>query len=136
MTANYDFLVVIERIYSYELKSNYLENHKFFVQFFFNFRNQHKIFNGLKKKKKWASEVKYFVSYWLRKCWFKCIIKLVVKQSQKLLKSAEKYFGWNFFLSEPSWVRKDSFESDRRFSDCLLTCCQPTTIILPVIERI
>ena len=49
MTANYDILVVIERIYSYELKSNYLENHKFFAQFFFNFWNQHKISNILKK---------------------------------------------------------------------------------------
>ena len=135
MTANYDFLVVIERIYSYELKSNYLENHKFFAQFFFNFRNQLKIFNVLEKKKM-SLRGEVFLSYWLRKCWFQCITKLVVNECQKLLKSAEKYFGSNFFLSEPSWVRKDSFESDRRFSDCLLTCCQPTTIILPVIERI
>ena len=109
LTANYDFLVVIERIYSYELKSNYLENHKFFVQFFFNFRNQHKIFNGLKKKKKWASEVKYFVSYWLRKCWFKCITKLVVNESQKLLKSPEKYFGSIFFLFQAKLSWKNLF---------------------------
>ena len=135
MTGNYDILVVIERIYSYELKSNYLEKDKYFGQLFLKFWNQHKIFNVLEKKK-WASEVKYFVSYWLQKCWFQCITKLVVNECQKLLKSAERYFGSILFLSEPSWVRKDSFESDRRFSDCLLTCWQPTTIILPVIERI
>ena len=49
LTSNYDILVVIDRIYSYELKSNYLEKHKFFAEFFFNFWNQHKIFNVLKK---------------------------------------------------------------------------------------
>ena len=97
MTANYYILVVIEGIYNYELKSNYLQKHKFFAQFFFNFWNQHKFFNVLKKKK-WASEVNYFASYWLRKSWFKCITKLVVNESQKLLKSAEKHFGSVFFL--------------------------------------
>ena len=111
LTANYDILVVIDRIYSYELKSNYLEKHKFFAKFFFNFWNQHKIFNVLKKK--WVSGVKYFASYWLRKCWFKCITKLVVNESQKLLKSAVNYFG-SIFLS--FWAKrsyKKLFSSER-----------------------
>ena len=43
-------MIVIERIYSYELKSNYLEKRKFFAQVFFNFWNQNKFLNVLKIK--------------------------------------------------------------------------------------
>ena len=34
LTANTSILVVIEKIYRYQFKSNYLKNHKFFAAFF------------------------------------------------------------------------------------------------------
>ena len=68
-------VVVIERIYRYQFKSNYLKNNESFAYFFFIFGTYIKfpLFS-----KKWASEVKYFWSYWLRRmCLFKCITGLV-----------------------------------------------------------
>ena len=58
-----------------------------------------------------------------------------VNESQKLLKSAEKYFH----PAEPSWVRKILFWSDLRFWDCLLThvdCQLRCMSILIVTQRI
>ena len=37
LTANTSILVVIEKIYRYQFKSNYLQNHKFVAAFFFAF---------------------------------------------------------------------------------------------------
>ena len=86
---------------------NFLLQFLIFLKFKLNF-----LFCG----RKWASEVKYFWSYWLQKmCLFNCITVVVfskpfrsdrLNDSQKLLKSAEKYFYPTF----PSFWPKLSYK--------------------------
>ena len=69
-------LVLIERIYRYEIKLNYLKNRKFFPVFFCIFGIR--IIFLMFWQKKRASYLKYFWSYWLREmCLFKCIAGLI-----------------------------------------------------------
>ena len=43
-------LVVIERIYRYQFKSNYLKNHGLFAELFMDFRYLHEIYDFLEEK--------------------------------------------------------------------------------------
>ena len=98
------------------------------------------------KRKKRASSLKYFSSYWIRKmCLFNCITGIVSESPLvvNMLMSLEN--SWNlqkstfilFFLhSVPNWVRKIYFSLDLWFYAWFITRWLPTTSILVVIERI
>ena len=97
-------------------------------------------------KKKEASKVKFFWSYWLRNlCLFNCITGLVSESAFTLNLLTSLKNSWNlqkstclllFNNSEPNWVRKSSFSPDLRFQNCLITRWLPTTSILLVKEWI
>ena len=54
-------LVVIERIYRYQFKSNYLKNHGLLTALFMNFRYLHEISNVLKKNELHTSSISELV---------------------------------------------------------------------------
>ena len=107
-------LVVIERIYRYQFKSNCLKNHKVFAEFFCSFRIYIKF--PMFWKRQWASWIKCFWSYWLRKmCLFKCITGLVSENPLTVNVLTSPKNSWNlqkstfillFHHFEPNWVRK------------------------------
>ena len=71
-----NILVVIRRIYHYQLKCYYLKNQKLFL-YFIAFSESALSFEHFEKKQL-ASYLNYFWSYWLRKtCLFKCRKSLV-----------------------------------------------------------
>ena len=97
-------------------------------------------------KKYWTSYVKYFLSYWLKNMdSFKSMRGLVSENPLAVNMWTSPKNNWSrqkstfillFHHSERNWVRKSSFESDLRFSDCLLIRWLATLSILVVIERI
>ena len=110
-------LVLIERTYGYQFKSNYLKNRNFLAACFWSFKIYVKF--AMFWKKKWVSHIKYFWSYWLRKiCLFKCITGLVsgnplavnVLTSPKNCGNIQKRTLILLFRPfEPNWVRKSYF---------------------------
>ena len=136
-------LVVIEGIYSYQFCSTYPKNCWILALFFCVFGISMK-FPMLRKK--WASQVKYFSSYWLRSmCLFKCITGLVSENplAGNMLTTPknswnlhESTFVLSFIHYMLNWVRSSYFQSDLRFSDCLITRWLKTTSILVIMERI
>ena len=78
-------------------------------------------------------------------CLFKCITGLVsenplavnvltsFKNSRNLQEST---FVLSFIHSKLNWVRKSYFQSDLRFSDCLITRWLETTSILVIMDKI
>ena len=111
-------LVVIERIYSYQFKSNYLKNHRLFAAFFLHFWYIYGIYNVLQKKM--SVIVKYFWSYWLWKmCLFKCITGRfsenhlagnVLTSCKNSIKVKKSTFSLLFHQSEENWVWKSYFQ--------------------------
>ena len=118
-------LLVIERIYRYQLESNYLKNHELFTPFLPFLIFLASKLNFQRSQKKWASKAKHFSSYWLQKMrLFECIIGVVPENPLVLnvLRSPEN--SWNlqkgnskllFLYSEPNWIRRSYFQSDLRF---------------------
>ena len=96
--------------------------------------------------KEWASYVKDFWSYWLRKmCLFKRITGFPSENTLAVDLWTSPKNSWNlqesdliilFHHSELNWVRESSFSSDLKFQDCLITRWLLTMSILVVIERI
>ena len=65
-TPNDKYSVSVKaRVWRHQCICNYLEIEKYFLNFFLNFWNLHKIFNTLKER--WASEVIWFWNYKLKK---------------------------------------------------------------------
>ena len=78
-------------------------------------------------------------------CLFKCITGLVSENplAVNVLTSfknswnlQESTFVLSFIHSKLNWVRKSYFQSDLRFSDCLITHWLETTSILVIMDRI
>ena len=78
-------------------------------------------------------------------CLFKCITGLVSENSLAVNVLTSFKNSWNlhestfvlsFIDSELNWVPKSYFESDLRFSDCLITRSLETTSILVIMDRI
>ena len=113
--ATTSIVSVVEIIYRYRLKSNYLKNDKFFARFSFCIFNIYIKFSMFWKKK-WAWSVELFWSYLLwRTCLFKCITGLVSENSLavNVLTSPKNSWNlqkstciWSFYYSVPYWVRK------------------------------
>ena len=78
-------------------------------------------------------------------CLFKCITGLVSENplAVNVLTSfknswnlQESTFVLSFIHSKLNWVRKSYFQSDLRFSDCLITRWLETTSILVIMDKI
>ena len=78
-------------------------------------------------------------------CLFKCITGLVSENplAVNVLTSfknswnlQESTFVLSFIHSKLNWVRKSYFQSDLRFSDCLITGWLETTSILVIMDKI
>ena len=78
-------------------------------------------------------------------CLFKCITGLVSEKCLAVKVLTSPKISWNlnesifvlpFIHSELNWVRKNYFQSDLRFWDCLITRWLETTSIIVVIEKI
>ena len=112
LTANYEYSCSKKGLYSYKVKSNHLKNIKPFAWLDLNFHNLHEIFNV--PKKKWASYIKYFRSYWVRNmCLFKWIRGLLSENPLAVNVLTSHKSSWNrqkttfnllFLHSEPNWV--------------------------------
>ena len=94
LTANHEYFCSKKRIYSYKVKSNYLKSIRLFPWLYLNFHNLHEIFNV--PKKKWASYIKYFRSYWVRKmCLFKWIRGLLSENPLAVYVLTSHKNSWN-----------------------------------------
>ena len=140
-------LVVLERTYRYQFKSNYLKNHKFFPQFFLLFLAFLESTLSFKCSEKNISLIaqvflkllspKYvFNEMDSRACFLKRFGSERVNESQKLPKSTEKYFYPTFWSFWAKLSQEKLFLIRSKISGLLLTRWVPTTSILVVIERI
>ena len=94
-------LVVIERIYCYQFKSNYVRNHQLFSLFGFNFCDLHEISKVLQKKKmgfigqvflKLLTPKNVLISMHNRASFWKSFGSENVNDPPELVKSSEKLF--------------------------------------------
>ena len=117
-TAN--ILVVVERIYHYQFKSNYLKNQSVFSRFlFYFFLFLVAALNLQCSEKEKASSVKYFWSDWpCNFCLFNCIAGFLNDNPLAVNVFRKTKNSWNlrksimipcFHHSEPNQVRKSYF---------------------------